>query len=81
MILLCKKGMRTCVDAIGIDSNGNIVINEFKSSATAPLTNNQKNAFPEILKSGGIVVGKGKGIFRGEYKIPPGTEVKIIRPQ
>ena len=48
---------------------------------TAPLTNNQKIAFPEIFESGAIVVGKGKGIFTGGYSIPPGTKVKIIRPE
>ena len=53
-------------------------MNEFKSSATAPLTKNQTIVFPEIFESGGTVVGKG--IFTGGYKIPAGTEVKIIRP-
>jgi len=74
------SGVRTRVDAIGLDSNGNIVINEFKSSATAPLTKNQKLAFPEITESGATVVGKGKGIFTGGYQIPAGTKVKIVRP-
>ena len=75
------SGVRTRVDAIGLDVNGNVVINEYKSSLTAPLTNNQKAAFPEILERGATVVGKGKGIFTGGYQIPPGTEVKIIRPE
>ncbi|RDY32221.1 hypothetical protein [Lachnotalea glycerini] len=75
-----SSGVKTRVDAIGLDSNGNVLINEFKSSVTAPLTNNQKIAFPEIMESGGTVVGKGKGIFTGGYQIPSGTEVKIIRP-
>ena len=52
-----------------------------KSSITAPLTTNQKIAFPEIFESGGVVVGKGKGIFIGGYHIPAGTKVTIIRPQ
>jgi len=56
------------------------VINEFKSSSTAPLTKNQKIAFPEIFSNGGTVTGKGKGIFTGGYQIPAGTEIKIIRP-
>ena len=73
--------VRTRVDAIGLDVNGNVVINEYKSSLTAPLTNNQKAAFPEILERGATVVGKGKGIFTGGYQIPPGTGVKIIRPE
>ena len=75
------SGVRTRVDAIGLDVNGNVVINEYKSSLTAPLTNNQKAAFPEILERGATVVGKGKGIFTGGYQIPPGTGVKIIRPE
>lgn len=67
-------------DAIGLDSNGRVVINEFKSSATAPLTYNQKHAFPEIFSSGGTVVGKGEGIFTNGYQIPVGIKVKVIRP-
>ena len=63
------------------DANGNVVINEFKSSLAAPLTNNQKIAFPEIFESGATVVGKGKGIFTGGYQIPSGTKVTIIRPE
>mgnify|MGYP000286509206 CR=1 FL=1 len=62
-------------------ANGNVVINEYKSSLTAPLTSNQKIAFPEIFESGATVVGKGKGIFSGGYQIPPGTKVTIIRPE
>ena len=75
-----SSGVKTRVDAIGLDSNGKIVINEYKSSLTAPLTDNQKIAFPEIYESGGTVVGKGKGIFSSGYQIPPGTKVTIIRP-
>ncbi len=74
------SGTKTRVDAIGLDETGNVAINEFKSSATAPLTKNQKIAFPEIFNSGGTVVGKGKGVFTGGYKISVGTETKIIRP-
>ena len=76
-----SSGVRTRVDAIGLDANGNVVINEYKSSLTAPLTDNQKIAFPEIFDSGATVVGKGKGIFSGGYQIPPGTKVTIIRPE
>ena len=74
------SGVKTRVDAIGLDSNGKVVINEFKSSATATLTDNQKIAFPEIFSNGGTVVGNGKGIFTEGYQIPAGTEVKIVRP-
>jgi len=74
-------GTKVRVDAIGIDKNsGNVVINEFKSSPTAPLTKNQKIGFPQLESDGGTVVGKGKGIFTGGYEIPAGTKVEIIRP-
>ena len=63
-----------------LNRSDSIVIQEFKSSQTAPLTNNQKIAFPEIFESGGTVVGKGKGVFTGGYNIPKGTRVRIIRP-
>ena len=76
-----SSGVRTRVDAIGLDANGNVVINEYKSSLTAPLTDNQKIAFPEIFESGATVVGNGKGIFSGGYQIPLGTKVTIIRPE
>jgi hypothetical protein len=75
-----ESGTKTRVDAIGLDNKGNVVIVEFKSSKTAPLTKNQEKAFPEIFKSGGQVVGKGKGIFTKDYQIPKGTEIKITRP-
>lgn len=76
-----NSGVRTRVDAIGLDANGKVVINEFKSSATARLTKNQQIAFDEIMESGGVVVGKGKGIFRGGYRIDPGVLVDVIRPK
>ena len=72
--------IKTRLDAIGFDADGKIVIHEFKSSISAPLTRNQKIAFPEILDSGATVVGKGKGVFIGGYEIPIGTDVKIVRP-
>lgn len=74
------SGIKTRVDAIGLDGNGNLVINEFKSSSTAPLTVNQKTAFPEIFNEGGVVVGAGKGIFTDGYEIEGGTNITIIRP-
>ena len=76
-----KSGYKTRVDAIGIDANGNVVIEEYKSSATAPLTHNQEFAFEEIKTSGGNVVGTGKDIFTKGYPIPAGTKVEIIRPK
>ncbi|MBQ6945895.1 MAG: hypothetical protein IJN43_16475 [Ruminococcus sp.] len=74
------KYIKTRVDAIDLDKKGNVVIYEFKSSPTAPLTQNQKKAFPILQKDGGVIVGKGKGeIFKGGVVISP-TEVEVIRP-
>lgn len=56
-----------------------MLIEEYKSSATAPLTSNQRDGFVELLESGGIIVGEGKGIFINGVEIPPGTAVKIVR--
>ena len=75
------SGIRTRVDAIGLDADGNVVIYEFKSSLTAPLTKNQKAAFSEILEKGATVVGNKQGIFSGGYQISPGTKVRVIRPE
>lgn len=80
MTIKTSSGVKTRVDAIGLDTNGNVVIQEYKSSLTAPLTNNQARAFQEIFENGGVVVGNGKGIFTRGYQIPAGTEVKIVRP-
>lgn len=52
---------------------------EAKASKTAPLTKNQKKAFPEIEKSGAVVVGKnGLPNYPPGTKIPP-QKVRIIR--
>jgi len=73
-------GTKTRVDAIGVDKKtGSIRIQEYKGSETAPLTKNQKGAFPQLEKTGGEVVGKGKGDFPGATEIPP-TKIEIIRP-
>ena len=34
-----------------------------------------------IVESGGVVVGKEKGVFTRGYQIPAGTEVTIVRPK
>ena len=72
--------MKIRVDAIGYDKDGNLIIKEFKSSSTAPLTRNQRKAFVELKNSGGTVVREGKGIFIGGFEIPEGIDVKVIRP-
>lgn len=73
------EGTKMRVDAIGIDKNTDkILIQEYKSSKTAPLTKNQKVGFEELSEGGGVVVGKGKGIFKGGTQIPP-TKVEVVR--
>ena len=74
-----ENSIRTRVDAISNDKNGVLTLTEAKSSSTAPLTKNQKLAFPSIAQSGGLVVGKGKPQFPGGTVIPP-TLVDIVRP-
>ncbi|MDR0275685.1 MAG: hypothetical protein LBI48_10205 [Burkholderiaceae bacterium] len=76
--LKTEGGVKTCMDIMGRDANGNIVYIECKASPTAPLTKNQTVAFPEIQKSGATIVGQGKPGFPGGTKIPP-TTVDIIR--
>ncbi len=73
------SGVRTRIDMMGRDADGNISCVECKSSETAPLTRNQKLGFPEIEKTGATVVGKGKPGFTGGTRIPP-IRVDIIRP-
>ena len=73
------SGTRTRLDMIGRDANGDIACVECKASDTAPLTRNQKRAFPEIEQSGGRIMGKGKPGFPGGTQIPP-TRVEILRP-
>jgi len=73
------SGVRTRIDMMGRDADGNVSCVECKSSETAPLTRNQKLGFPEIEKTGATVVGKGKPGFPGGTTIPP-TRVEIIRP-
>ena len=57
-----------------------VIIREFKSSPTAPLTKNQKVAYPLIEQSGAKVVGAGKGVFVPGLSLPP-TRIEIIRPK
>ncbi|WP_227955294.1 hypothetical protein, partial [Streptococcus gordonii] len=69
------------VDAMGYDKEtGALRIQEYKSSETAPFTQNQNLAYPHFEQTGGVVVGEGKGIFKGGFEIPPGTKIEVIRP-
>ncbi|MFL1515287.1 S-type pyocin domain-containing protein [Pseudomonas prosekii] len=78
--LKTASGTRTRLDMIGRDADGNINCVECKASDTAPLTRNQRRAFPEIEQSGARIVGKGKPGFPGGTEIPP-TRVEILRPK
>ncbi len=73
-----QSGTRTRINLMGRDANGNIVCTKCKASATAPLTKNQRAAFPE-MQHDGVVVGKGKQGFPGGNQIPP-FKVNIVRP-
>ena len=79
-------GTLMVADAIAKDSNGNIIIIEYKSSETARLTTNQRLVFESLREHEARVVGKGKGIFtgrKGGVIIPPlyeGTKVYIQKP-
>jgi len=76
-----NSGVKTRIDLVGNDALAvNHVLIEAKSSVTAPLTNNQKFAFPEIAETGGVVVCKGKAPFIVGTQTPP-TTVQIIRPE
>jgi filamentous hemagglutinin family protein len=74
-----QSGIKTRLDILGTDANGNIVCIECKASSTAPLTINQKIGFPEISQTGATIVGNGKPGFLGGTTIPP-TVVQIVRP-
>lgn len=76
-----ESGTKTRLDVVGTNNKtGKIELVEVKSSTTAPLTQNQKKAFPEIEKTGGTVVGKGKEPYTGGTHIPP-TKVEVKRPK
>ena len=75
-------GKNQRLDAIGMNDKGEILIQEYKSSATASFTKNQKEGFPNLINYGGIVKGKGKGkgIFKGGFTIDPkSTTVEVVR--
>ncbi|HDR7773201.1 TPA: hypothetical protein QCY13_004567 [Bacillus paranthracis] len=79
--IVTHEGTKVRVDAIASDEYGNVIIQEYKSSATAPYTTNQEKGFPELKNSGGKVVGEGKGDFSGGYEVPSGTRPQIVRPE
>ncbi|MFC7774002.1 DUF6443 domain-containing protein [Flavobacterium sp. GCM10027622] len=75
------NGTRVRPDFLTVDAEGTIGVTEAKSSATAPLTPNQKTGFPSIEQFGGTVIGNnGNSIgLPAGTQIPP-TPVKIVRP-
>ena len=76
---LGKKRIRA--DAIGINERGELLIQEYKSSLTAPFTKNQKEGFPNLINYGGVVKGKGKGIFQEGFPIDPEKlTLEVVRP-
>ncbi|HHT7153210.1 WXG100 family type VII secretion target [Bacillus thuringiensis] len=76
--IMTKSGVRTRLDIAGKGIDGKIDLIELKSSPTAPLTKNQKKAFPEIEESGAIVRSRSKPPFEYLEEIPP-TKVTVIR--
>ena len=73
------NGVKARVDIVSTNPSGQLTLTEAKSSATAPLTTNQKAAYPSIAQSGGVVVGAGKPGVLGGTVIAP-TQVNIVRP-
>jgi len=74
-----ENGVKTRVDFISTTKSGQLSLTEAKSSSTAPLTGNQKIAFPSIAQNGGVIVGNGKLGYPGGTVIPP-TQINIVRP-
>lgn len=78
------------IDQMGYDKNGNLILQELKSSPTATLTKNQQMAWGKnlikdgrygILENGGIVKGRiNETLFPGGFQIPANTKIEIIRP-
>ena len=69
---LKQKWCKTRLDIISKEG-GLDVCTECKASITAPLTKNQKKAFPEIERTGATVVGKGKPGY------PKGTKLNLLK--
>ncbi|MED2899653.1 WXG100 family type VII secretion target [Bacillus tropicus] len=79
--LQTASGVRTRVDIASKNlETSEVHLTELKSSLTAPLTKNQKLAFPEIEKHGAIIKSRNKPPFDYLEVIPP-TKVKVIRKE
>lgn len=79
--IVTNDGKKIRVDAIVTDKDGNVILQEYKSSETASYTENQEKGFPEMRDSGGRVVDDGKEEFTEGFVIPSGTQVEIVRPE
>jgi len=80
LTVVTPSGVKVRIDLAGRNATtGTVELTEAKSSATAPLTKAQKQAFPEIQQAGATVVGKGKPGFPTGTVIPP-TTVNVVRP-
>ena len=77
LMLKTKSGTKVIIDGASKDKTG-VELQEYTGSPTAPLTKNQKIGFPEIAKTGAIVISKNKDIFPAGMIIGP-TQVQIIR--
>jgi hypothetical protein len=65
------SGGITRLDAVGIDpATGEIVLYEFKSSRTAPLTPRQKEIFQELEAHGGVFVSHNKPPYDRGIEFP-----------
>lgn len=64
------------VDAIGIDSNGKIRIQDYTASSN--ISSKRQAILDNISQNGGVIVGKGKGEFVGGVEIPKGTRIDVI---
>ena len=73
------SGSKSRLDIVSMAPDGTISITEVKGSLKAWLNKNQQKVLPELVKHGGVVVGKGKGLFSGGYVIKPGVDVKVVQ--
>jgi hypothetical protein len=74
-----ENGTTTRLDFVTRDpETGEMGCVECKASPSARFTPNQLSGFPEISKSGGTIVGKGKPGFPGGTKLPA-KAVRVMR--
>jgi hypothetical protein len=77
--LQAEDGTVTVLDYGSRGPNGRVKLTEAKGSETAPLTENQQIAIPQIQTTGGVVVGRGTEQFPSGTQIQP-TPVRVVRP-